>query len=163
MPCRTCKRECKDTTHGLCRRHAFCGFSDGRLYYGAPCFIYQDLWERSQDQENPSDARTEWESLYGWVVAFCRNSRNRQPGQDFFEALAERELFEHLQARMAVPPSSATPSGLLRRGQLLSLHLKILIWVFIVLENLFLRVFVLIFNIVAILILLYYCIYTVYA
>ena len=115
MPCRVCKRAGKDTTHDLCRRHAFCSQADGAQYYSAPCFVCLDLWERARNREDPADAKEAYEDLYEWIIGFRRNSRNRKSGLDFFYDPDERFAFQSLHAAMAgtrrpAPRSQPTPA-----------------------------------------------------
>ena len=112
MPCRTCRRVSKDTTHAHCRRHAACAYAEGAQYLGAPCFTCAELWQRVKDKSDPEDSLDAWKGLFEWVTGFRRNSRNRPKGQDFFARPEERSTFERWHAIMHVgspPASQQTP------------------------------------------------------
>ena len=97
MTCRECTKDVDDLFHDLCRGHAYC--ARGPQYYGAPCVICEDLWERSRDLDNPYDAMLAFSALKRWIVGFRKNSRHRPHGMGYFYSQAEKEEFQELGAK----------------------------------------------------------------
>ena len=94
MVCRHCHHPTTDLSHDFCRTHAYCN-RDGQ-YHGALCTTCDELWERAQDIENPSDAVPAFQMLKSWIEGYRRNSKARPPGCDFFFDPQERSSYEDL-------------------------------------------------------------------
>ena len=96
MSCRECGKQLDDSLHDLCRGHAYC--AKGPQYFGAPCVICEDLWERSRDLDHPDEAVEAFKILKVWVHGFRKNSRKRPKGMDHFHSQQERDDFQELNA-----------------------------------------------------------------
>ena len=97
--CRECNHPSSDTSHDLCRTHAYC--ARGSQYHGALCATCEDLWERAADLEDPEEAIPAFDALAEWIKGFRKNSRNRPKGQDHFYDPTERAAFQELYAKIA--------------------------------------------------------------
>ena len=94
MPCKECGHVTGDITHEHCRSHAFC--SRGYKYFAAFCPICQDLWNRAKNTDLPDHAVTAFRALRKWIRGFHKNSKRRNPGEDYFYSQDEREAFDQL-------------------------------------------------------------------
>ena len=99
MSCRECSKDVDDLFHDLCRGHSYC--AKGPQYYGAPCVICEDLWERSRDLDKPYDAMLAFSALKRWIVGFRKNSRHRPAGLGHFFSMEEKEEYQELSAKHA--------------------------------------------------------------
>ena len=97
MNCLECHHRITDTTHQLCRSHAYC--ARGPQYYKGFCTVCDDLWYRARGyEEYPLDAAIAWELLQRWVLGFRKNSKLREKGQHYFFDAKEYAEFSELGA-----------------------------------------------------------------
>ena len=96
MTCRECPKDVDDLFHDLCRGHSYC--ARGFQYYGAPCVVCEELWDRAKNLDAPDDAVVAFKVLKRWIVGFRKNSRHRPKGVGYFYSQDEREAFQELNA-----------------------------------------------------------------
>ena len=96
MASKECHHEIDDTSHDLCRSHAFC--ARGYLSYAAPCAVCEELWERSRDISDAEDSMLAFQALQEWVKGFRKNSRRRPKGESYFFDENEKSRYQDLLA-----------------------------------------------------------------
>ena len=96
MTCRECPKDVDDIYHDLCRGHSYC--ARGPQYFGAPCVVCEEVWERARDLDEPQEAMRAFDALKEWIIGFRKNSRHRPKGMDHFYSKEERDAYQKLNA-----------------------------------------------------------------